>query len=548
MNEINLLSEVTIPTATASIVSLPTGGSPATSPSAIPSSTASKKCFRVAIIGAGPAGIYTSDILIRQLQEHAAELHIPSDISIDIFEKLPAPFGLVRYGVAPDHPFIKLISEALEKALDNPHIHLFCNVNFGTDITLNDILPHYDAIIITTGASGDKHHLFSDVSAQGIYGASSFVKWYEGYPGAQKEWDLSAQHVAVIGGGNVAMDISRLLVKDPQLLRKTEIPSTVEKQLESNQLKTLHIFVRRSIAYAKFAVAELRELEKLDNVEMIIHPDDLVIDPQTAQKANEDKLTRQMLEELQIIAHKSEENEKTESTTTKRKIIFHFNSNPVKITTKDNKVTSICCERTQTNPQGMMQGTGEYFDIPVEAVYTAIGYLADRVSDIPYDEKTSTVSNKEGRVVNIISQEIIPKIYTAGWAKRGCVGLIGSTKSDGQQVVAHILEDWAYLYGSSDNEKVGGENTQNNNKMTQNKMTQNNKTAKNAEFNENNNKTINDEFNIRDLLKARHIPFTDLDGWHRLDHYEQEQGALCGKDRLKIVDSQQMRDISRGSN
>lgn len=169
--------------------------------------------LRIAVIGAGPAGVYSSDIFLRQLKKLGEELGLGTEARIDLFEKLPVPFGLVRYGVAPDHPSIKFIASALEKTLDNPNIHLYCDVEFGKDVTLDELLERYDAVLFATGAVEDKPLGLPGADLDGVYGAAKFVEWYDGYPTGAREWPLDAEEVAVIGGGNVAMDVARSAVR-----------------------------------------------------------------------------------------------------------------------------------------------------------------------------------------------------------------------------------------------------------------------------------------------------------------------------------------------
>ena len=259
--------------------------------------------FKVAVVGAGPAGVYVSDILLRQLAAKRDELGLGADATahIDLFEKLSVPFGLVRYGVAPDHPAIKYIIGALEKTLNNPQIRLMADVEFGRDINLDDLRSRYDAVIFATGAVDDRPLTIQGADARGVFGAARFVEWYDGYPTASPDWDLSASHVAVLGGGNVAMDISRLLVRYPDDLLHTDIPQNVYDGLDANKAEDVHVFVRRDVTHAKFSVQELRELEALPGVEIVTSDSDFV--PETLTEAHmaaasEDKLTRQMVDEL----------------------------------------------------------------------------------------------------------------------------------------------------------------------------------------------------------------------------------------------------------
>ncbi|WP_300766604.1 FAD-dependent oxidoreductase, partial [uncultured Bifidobacterium sp.] len=227
--------------------------------------------LRIAVIGAGPAGVYSSDIFLRQLRKIGADMGLGDKARIDLFEKLPVPFGLVRYGVAPDHPSIKFIADALEKTLDNPDIHLYCDVEFGKDLTLEDLLERYDAVLFATGAVEDKPLPIPGTELDGVYGAARFVEWYDGYPTGARQWPLDAESVAVIGGGNVAMDVARELMRDADDLKsRTDIPDNVYEGIKANKARELHLLVRRGVAQAKFSVQELRELEKLPGVQLII--------------------------------------------------------------------------------------------------------------------------------------------------------------------------------------------------------------------------------------------------------------------------------------
>ena len=336
--------------------------------------------LRIAVIGAGPAGVYSSDIFLRQLKKLGEELGLGTEARIDLFEKLPVPFGLVRYGVAPDHPSIKFIASALEKTLDNPNIHLYCDVEFGKDVTLDDLLARYDAVLFATGAVKDKPLNLPGADLEGVYGAAKFVEWYDGYPTGAREWPLTAENVAVIGGGNVAMDVARELMRNADDLKaKTDIPDNVYEGIGQNKAKVLHLFIRRGVAQAKFSVQELREMEKLPGVQLIINEDDFDLDDETIEVAGKDKLTRQMVEELFAVREMAEDMEDDgdvdfEGNPADRKYYVHFNSAPTEILGEDGKVKAIRVERTETGADGKMHRTGEFTDYPVEAVYHAIGY------------------------------------------------------------------------------------------------------------------------------------------------------------------------------
>lgn len=478
--------------------------------------------LRIAVIGAGPAGIYSSDIFLRQLKKLGDEMGLGTSARIDLFEKLPVPFGLVRYGVAPDHPSIKFIADALAKTLDNPNIHLYANVEFGKDITLDDLLPRYDAILFATGAVEDKPLNIPGSSLCGVYGAAKFVEWYDGYPTSERTWPLDASEVAVIGGGNVAMDVARELLRDADYLREhTDISDDVYNGLLKNQAKTLHLFIRRGVAQAKFSVQELREMEKLSGVQIVVNENDFDLDDETIDVAGKDKLTRQMVEELFAIRDLSEDMEDSgnvdfEGNPANRRYIIHFNSDPVEILGEDGRVRAIRVERTVTSADGKMTRTGEFEEYPVQAVYHAIGYKPAKVSGVAYDENKTLLANKDGRIVTDPDGDVVrPRLYATGWAKRGPVGLIGSTKSDALQIVENMLEDLAKSSLDECESALPG------------------RLAIDRE-----------PKSIENLLASRGVDVVDFDGWKRVDDFEVESGMAENRARKKVVSKQMLIDIA----
>ena len=418
--------------------------------------------LRIAVIGAGPAGVYSSDIFLRQLKKLGEELGLGTKARIDLFEKLPVPFGLVRYGVAPDHPSIKFIASALEKTLDNPDIHLYCDVEFGKDVTLDDLLARYDAVLFATGAVKDKPLNLPGADLDGVYGAAKFVEWYDGYPTGAREWPLTAENVAVIGGGNVAMDVARELMRNADDLKaKTDIPDNVYEGIDNNKAKILHLFIRRGVAQAKFSVQELREMEKLPGVQLIINEDDFDLDDETIEVAGKDKAIR--------------------------------------------------VERTETGADGKMSHTGEFTDYPVEAVYHAIGYKPAEAPGITYDEHGAHLANAngDGRITTEADGgEVRDRLYATGWAKRGPVGLIGSTKSDALAIVTNMLEDLA-------------------------KAAEGGRVAEDR-----------DPESIDRLLESRGVKPIDFAGWKKVDTFERAEGAKEGREHKKIIEPDQMRELA----
>ena len=473
--------------------------------------------LRIAVIGAGPAGVYSSDIFLRQLKKLGEGLGLGTEARIDLFEKLPVPFGLVRYGVAPDHPSIKFIASALEKTLDNPNIHLYCDVEFGKDVTLDELLARYDAVLFATGAVKDKPLNLPGADLEGVYGAAKFVEWYDGYPTGAREWPLTAENVAVIGGGNVAMDVARELMRNADDLKaKTDIPDNVYEGIGQNKAKVLHLFIRRGVAQAKFSVQELREMEKLPGVQLIINEDDFDLDDETIEVAGKDKLTRQMVEELFAIRETAEDMEDDgdvdfEGNPADRRYYVHFNSAPTEILGEDGKVKAIRVERTETGADGRMHRTGEFTDYPVGAVYHAIGYRPAEAPGIAYDAKGAHLANAngDGRITaDADGGDVRERLYATGWAKRGPVGLIGSTKSDALAIVTNMLED---LAKAAEGGRVAADR---------------------------------DPESIDRLLAERDIRPIDFAGWKKVDAFERAEGAKEGREHKKVIDPEQMRELA----
>ena len=244
--------------------------------------------YNVAVIGAGPAGIYASDILSKS----------DLDVSIDLFERLPAPYGLVRYGVAPDHPRIKAIIKALFNVLQRGDIRFLGNIDIGRDVTVAELREYYDAVVVATGANADAPLDIPGVGLPGCYGAADFVSWYDGHPDYPRTWPLEASQVAVLGVGNVALDVSRILAKHPEDLHPTEIPENVEEGLKASPVTDVHVFGRRGPAQVKFTPMELRELGQVRDVDVVVYPEDFEYDDGSRRAIEESKMTKQVVDQL----------------------------------------------------------------------------------------------------------------------------------------------------------------------------------------------------------------------------------------------------------
>ena len=443
--------------------------------------------LRVAVIGAGPAGIYASDILTKS----------DGDVRVDIIERNPTPFGLIRYGVAPDHPRIKEIIKALKRVLSQDDIRFFGNVDYGTDLKLDDLQQFYDAVIFATGAHKDRPIQIPGIDLRGSYGAADFVSWYDGHPNVHTEWPLEAESVAVLGAGNVALDVARMLAKTADELLVTEIPDNVYHGIKANRAQDVHLFARRGPAQVKFTPMELRELGQSPNIDVIVHPEGFDLDEGSMDSIRASKSVKLVVDTLQNYIAK-------DATGAPHRIHIHFCQSPVEVLGEDGQVVGLRTERTELDGTGNARGTGEFTDWPVQSVYRAVGYLSDNLAGLPFDGTAGVVPNDGGRVIDI-DGEPLPGAYVTGWIKRGPIGLIGHTKSDAAQTIDLLLSDLDALVAPEQPEPQA----------------------------------------VDRYLDSRDIAFTTWEGWEKLDAHEILRGESQGRGRVKVVPRDDMVHISR---
>ena len=363
--------------------------------------------YKVAIVGAGPAG-YFAALALNNLQSEELQF------SIDMIERLPTPWGLVRSGVAPDHPKIKTVAKVFEKVANEPNFRLFANVELGTDVTIEQLKEMYDAVVIATGSALGKRLGIPGEDLPGSMSAAAFVPWYNSHPDFKdEEIDLSCENAVVIGAGNVAMDVARMLALEPSELDPTDTADHAIDAFKGSAIRNVVISARRGPEHAAFTSPELRELPKLEHTNVIIEKSDIEAALSRVGEAPE-KDVKSNLDAMLLIAEQ-------EPTNHARTMKFQFLATPIEIKGA-NRVEEVVFKRT---------GTDETFSIKCGLVITAIGYEAASLEGIPYEK---------GKVVNIDGR-VQENLYVVGWAKRGPSGVIGTNKSDAADVMKLLVED-----------------------------------------------------------------------------------------------------------
>jgi ferredoxin/flavodoxin---NADP+ reductase len=402
--------------------------------------------LRVAVVGSGPAGLYTAEALIKQ----AAALPEPVAIHVDVLDRLPTPYGLVRYGVAPDHKSIKSIAEYLRKVLEHGDVSFLGGVHLGDDVTRDDLLSVYDAVVYATGAMRDRHLGIPGEDLPGSYAATDFVNWYCGHPDVDPAaFTLDAESVAVIGVGNVAVDVARILARDPAELRGTDVPQPVLEALMASKVREVHMIGRRGPAQAKFTTKELRELGDLAGVDVVVPAEEADLDAfdptgGSAELAASDRHVRGNYKVISDWAGSAASGPGPSGpgpSGQNRRLTLRFWLKPVEIL-GDQRVTGLVLERTRLDEAGKFTGTGVTETLPVGMVLRSVGYQSVPLPGVPFDEKACVVPNAEGRVLGPDGAPL-PGEYVAGWLKRGPTGVIGTNKSDAAQTVRALLEDLA---------------------------------------------------------------------------------------------------------
>jgi NADPH-dependent glutamate synthase beta subunit-like oxidoreductase len=382
--------------------------------------------LRVAIVGSGPSGFYAAEALLES--EHTIE--------VDILERLPVPYGLVRYGVAPDHPRLKDVADTYAAIARHPRFSFIGNASFGKDFTLKELADCYHAVIFATGAATDRKLGIPGEDIQGCHAATSFVGWYNGHPDYRDfEFDLSGESAIIIGQGNVAIDICRILAKSADELRKTDIAAHALEVLAESRIREIHLIGRRGPVQARFTTKELRELGQLSECDPFVDPDHLLLgDTCKSELADVREPVRpRNFEIFRSFAARRQEKPKC--------CRIHFLLSPREARGRP-RLEELVLERTRlVGPAGRQEavGTGQMVSIKAGLMIRSVGYSGLPLDGIPFDEKLGTVPNKDGR-----AEVALPNgypVYVTGWIKRGPTGIIGTNRADSMATVATLLAD-----------------------------------------------------------------------------------------------------------
>ncbi len=451
--------------------------------------------LRVAIVGSGPSGFYAAEALIK------------SDIvvKIDMLERLPSPYGLVRSGVAPDHPKLKQPIRLYDKIAQSPEFNLIANVTVGKDISVDELRDSHHAIIFANGAESDRQLGIPGEDLTGSYTATEFVAWYNGHPDyRQRQFDLSNEVAVIIGQGNVAADVARILSKTVDELKHTDIAEHALDALAESKIRDIYVIGRRGPAQAKFTPKELREFGELEDCDAVVDSSELELNEASIKELGEKSNigSKKIYDLFQKYA--SQEISGPASSRKARRCHFQFLRSPVELL-GDSKLERVKIEYNQLSGDPFKQsarGSGEFYDLETGILFRSIGYRGIPIEGVPFNDSWGVFPNEDGRITE--NDEKVPQFYTAGWIKRGPSGIIGTNRACSVATVASLLADLDTL--DTGEQKTGAEM-------------------------------------LYPLLESRNIRSLNYQEWQKIDLKEVERGEPKGKPREKFTSVNEMMSV-----
>ncbi|MEV0637876.1 FAD-dependent oxidoreductase [Streptomyces sp. NPDC050619] len=442
--------------------------------------------LRVAVIGSGPSGCYTAQSLVQQ----------DSEVLVDVLDRLPCPYGLVRYGVAPDHEKIKSLQNNLRTVLEHERVRFFGGVQVGPGgVPATRLRELYHAVVYCVGAATDRRLGIPGEDLPGSWSATEFVSWYSAHPdSAPERFLLGARSAVVIGVGNVAVDVTRMLARGPAELSPTDMPQAALTSLAASRVTQIHMVGRRGASQARFTTKELRELGALPDTEVAVDPEELALDPGYLDPSGLPAAQRRNVEVLRGWAEAPAKG-------APRRIRVRFFLRPVELLADAGRVGAVRFERTAPDGRGGVRGTGRFEDIEAQLVLRSVGYRGVPLEGLPFDPATGTVPHQAGRVLR--DGVISPGEYVAGWIKRGPTGVIGTNRPCAKETVTSLLEDAPVLV----HEELPGD------PLT--------------------------------ALRAEGIEPVEWAGWQAIERAEAELGASLGRGVVKLPDWESLLSAAR---
>jgi len=388
--------------------------------------------LKIAIVGAGPSGFYAAEALLKSGRP----------VRIDMIERLPAPYGLVRHGVAPDHPKLKEAIAVYDRIARSPEFRFFGNVTVGRDVSVEALRTAYHAVIFASGAESDRRLGVPGEDLAGSYTATEFVGWYNGHPDFRdRVFDLTQEVAVIVGQGNVAADVCRILAKTVDELRHTDIAEHALEALAASRVREVHVVGRRGPAQAKFTAKELRELGELEDADVVVDPADLELNPESLAEFEDRKgaAAKKNVEILREFAARPR-------TARRRQIVFRFLLSPVEVLGREH-VEGVVFERNRLSGgpnEQSARGTGERLEMAAGLIFRSIGYKGTAIAGVPFDARQGVFPSQEGRIIEP-GGPAVPGLYACGWIKRGPTGIIGTNKPCSVATVASLLADLASL-------------------------------------------------------------------------------------------------------